>query len=110
MAWVYPMKNVDCKTTIHCLKDVFEKCGETPEKIQTDKGSEFKCNLFTELMQDNNIEHYFSTSDRKCAVVERFNLTIQQLLFKLMANYNTYAWTQLLADAVSYTHLRAHET
>ena len=44
-------------------------------------------------MYENNIVHYFSTSDRKCAVVERFNLTIQQLLYKLMTNYNTYAWT-----------------
>ena len=110
MAWVYPMKNVDCKTTIQCLKDVFEKCGETPEKIQTDKGSEFKCNLFTELLQDNNIEHYFSTSDRKCAVVERFNLTIQQLLYKLMANYNTYAWTKLLPQAMQIYLNRKHST
>ena len=110
MAWVYPMKRVDCKTSIECLKDVFKKCGKPPEKIQTDKGSEFKCNLFSDLMQENNIEHYFSTSDRKCAVVERFNLTIQQLLYKLMANYNTYAWTNLLGHAMEIYLNRKHST
>merc|ERR1711954_19650 len=108
MAWVYPMKKVDCKTAVSCLKDVFEKSGKPPEKIQTDKGSEFKCNLFQSLMQENNIEHYFSTSDRKCAVVERFNLTIQQLLYKLMANYNTYAWTNLSPHAMKIYLNRKH--
>ena len=110
MAWVYPMRNVDCKTTISCLKDVFEKCGELPEKIQTDKGSEFKCKPFQDLMKEHRIEHYFSTSDRKCAVVERFNLTIQQLLYKLMANYHTYAWTNLLSHAMQIYLNRKHKT
>ena len=110
MAWVYPMKRVDCKTSIECLKDVFKKCGKPPEKIQSDKGSEFKCSLFQSLMQENKIEHYYSTSDRKCAVVERFNLTIQQLLYKLMAKYNTYAWTNLLPHAMKIYLNRKHST
>merc|ERR1712173_506486 len=50
------------------------------------------------------------TSDRKCAVVERFNLTIQQLLYKLMANYNTYAWTNLLPHAMKIYLNRKHST
>ena len=110
MAWVYPMKSVDCKTAVSCLRDVFEKCGNPPDKIQTDKGSEFKCNLFRSLMKENKIEHYFSTSDRKCAVVERFNLTIQQLLYKLMAHYHTYAWTKLLPRAMKIYLNRKHST
>ena len=110
MAWVYPMKNVNCKATVSCLKDVFRKCGKIPEKIQTDKGSEFKCTEFKKLMSDNHINHFFSTSDRKCAVVERFNLTIQQLLYELMANYNSYAWTNLLPQAMQIYLNRKHRT
>ena len=97
MAWVYPMRTVKCEVAVACLKDIFSKCGSTPKKIQTDKGSEFKCTAMGTLMADKGIDHYYSYSDRKCAVVERFNLTIQQLLYKLMAKRNTYEWTALLS-------------
>ena len=110
MAWVYPMKNVNCKTAVNCLKDVFEKCNDVPEKIQTDKGSEFKCNEFKNLMIENGINHFFSTSDRKCAVVERFNLTIQQLLYKLMSHHRTYSWTTLIPKAMNIYLNRKHRT
>merc|ERR1711989_263977 len=100
----------DCKTAVSCLKNVSEKCGRPPDKIQTDKGSEFKCNLFRSLMQENKIEHYFSTSDRKCAVVERFNLTIQQLLYKLMSHHRTYSWTTLIPKAMNIYLNRKHRT
>ena len=110
MAWVYPMKNVNCRATVSCLKDVFRKCGKIPEKIQTDKGSEFKCTEFKKLMSDNHINHFFSTSDRKCAVVERFNLTIQQLIYKLMSHHNSYSWTTLLPIAMNIYLNKKHRT
>lgn len=110
MAWVYPMKNVKCDTAVECLQDIFSKCGTLPEKIQTDKGSEFKCRTMKKLMEDNNIVHYYSYSDRKCAVVERFNLTIQQLLYKLMAKKNTFEWTNLLPHAMKIYLNRKHRT
>lgn len=110
MAWVYPMKSITCETAVGYLQDVFTKCGTLPETIQTDKGSEFKCRAMKKLMQDNSIIHYLSYSDRKCAVVERFNLTIQQLLYKLMAKHNTYEWTALLPHAMKIYLNRKHRT
>lgn len=110
MAWVYPMKRVTCNTAVDLLRDVFTKCGTLPETIQTDKGSEFKCASMKALMREKGIQHYLSYSDRKCAVVERFNLTIQQLLYKLMAKHNTYEWTGLLAQAMKIYLNRKHRT
>ena len=110
MAWTYPMKSVTCDTAVECLKDVFSKCGKLPEKIQTDKGSEFKCSSMKRLMDDNNIIHYYSYSDRKCAVVERFNLTIQQLLYKMMTQFRSYEWTKLLPKAMNIYLNRTHRT
>ena len=110
MCWVYPMKTVRCESAVECLKDVFSKCGTLPKKIQTDKGSEFKCKAMKRLMEENDIIHYYSYSDRKCAVVERFNLTIQQLLYKLMAKFNTYEWTKLIPHAMKIYLNRKHKT
>ena len=110
MAWTYPMKTVTCDEAVDCLRDVFSKCGQIPERIQTDKGSEFKCESMKRLIQENDINHYFSYSDKKCAVVERFNLTIQQLLYKLMTQYRTYEWTKLLPQAMKIYLNREHRT
>lgn len=110
MAWVYPMKKVSCDSVVDCLQDLFLKCGTLPQRIQTDKGSEFKCSKIKQLMKDKNINHFFSTTDRKCAAVERFNLTIQQLLYKLMAKENSYEWTKFLQTAMKIYLNRSHRT
>ena len=110
MTWVYPMKKVTCESAVECLRDLFSKCGTLPTKIQTDKGSEFKCQAMKRLMEENGVIHYYSYSERKCAVVERFNLTIQQLLYKLMAKFNTYEWTKLIPHAMKIYLNRKHNT
>ena len=90
MAWVYPMKENKCAVVMECFKDILQKCGEKPERLNTDRGSELICKKFTIFLKENKIHHYLSYSLRKCPVVERFNLTLQRLLYKMMKQNNTY--------------------
>ena len=39
-------------------------------------------------------------SIRKCPVVERFNLTVQQLLYKIMAKNNSLEWVKYIDQAM----------
>ena len=110
MAWVYPLKSNTCKNTLTCFKDILKQCGKKPERLQSDRGSEFKCLKFKKFLKDNDIHHYFSYSYRKCAVIERFNLSIQQLLYKLMAKNNSYEWTTFLDQAMQIYLNRKHTT
>ena len=110
MAWVYPMKANTCENTLICIKDILRKCGNKPERLNTDRGSEFKCREFNKFMEDNDIHHYFSYSIRKCPVVERFNLTIQQLVYKLMSTHNSFEWTKFLDQAMQIYLNRNHRT
>ena len=107
-AWAYPTKNIRCETALNCFKDLFSKLEKLPEKIATDKGSEFKCAAFEKYMKENGIKHYFSQTERKCAMVERFQLTIQQLLYKLMRQYRHKKWTTLLPTAMKIYNSRKH--
>ena len=88
-AWVYKLKNKECKTVMKCFEDILSKCGKKPERVQTDRGSEFVCKAFKKYFKDQGIYHYVSYSDRKCPVIERFNLTIQTLLYKIMDHHST---------------------
>ena len=110
MAWVYPMKDNKCKTVMECFKDIVNKCGDKPQRLNSDRGSELICKLFGKYLKDNNIHHYLSYSLRKCPVVERFNLTIQRLLYKIMRKNNSYEWTKFLDQAMNIYLNRNHRT
>ena len=109
-AWVYPLKSKDCETTKKCFEDILSKCGKQPEKLQTDRGSEFMCAKFKNFLKSRNIHHYVSYSDRKCPVVERFNLTIQQILYKILDKNQSFRWIDFLDKAMKIYNNRKHTT
>ena len=110
MAWVYPMKENKCKVVMECFQDILAKCGEKPERLNTDRGSELICKQFEKYLKDNNIHHYLSYSERKCPVIERFNLTIQRTLYKMMAKHNSFEWTKFISPAMKIYLNRNHRT
>ena len=76
MAWVYPMKENKCANVMKFFEDILSKCGDKPEHLNSDRGSELICKKFSSFLKENNIHHYLSYSLRKCPVIERFNLSI----------------------------------
>ena len=110
MAWIYPLKENTCNNIMNCFKDILSKCGDKPERLNTDRGSEMICKSFESYLKDNNIHHYLSYSLRKCPVIERFNLTIQRLLYKIMAKNNSYEWSKYLDQAMNIYLNRKHRT
>ena len=110
MAWVYPMKDNKCKTVMTCFKDILNKCGGKPERLNSDRGSELICKQFGTFLKENEIHHYLSYSLRKCPVIERFNLSIQSLLYKMMRVNNSYEWVRFLNQAMNIYLNRKHRT
>lgn len=110
MAWVYPMKTNKCSTVMLCFKDILKKCGKKPERLNSDRGSELICKSFEDYLSNENIFHYLSYSLRKCPIVERFNLTIQNLLYKIMARKRSWKWTDYIDQAMKIYLKRKHST
>ena len=110
MVWVYPLKVNNCQNIMACFKDILEKCGDKPKRLNTDRGSEMICKQFRTFLKGKNIHHYLAYSLRKCPVVERFNLTIQQLLYKIMAKNNSLEWVKFIDQAMKIYLNRNHRT
>ena len=110
MAWVYPLRANTCQNVMNSFKDILEKCGKKPERLNTDRGSEMICKQFKQFLERNNIHHYLSYSLRKCPVVERFNLTIQSLLYKIMAQKKSLKWVDFIDQAMKIYLTRKHRT
>ena len=62
MAWVYPIKQNKFAVVMDCLKDILRKCGEPPERLNTDRGSELICTKLTAFLKEQKIHHYLSYS------------------------------------------------
>ena len=110
MTWVFPLKENKCEAILNCFKSILKKCGDKPERLNTDRGSELICKKFNSFLKQNGIHHYLSYSLRKCPVIERFNLTIQQLLYKMMHQNNSLEWVKFLDDAMKIYLNRTHRT
>ena len=73
-------------------------------------GGEFKCEDLEGLLRKYGINHYFSYQDRKCAIIERYNRTLQDLLYKLMKYFHTFNWVKLLKIVEKIYLNRVHTT
>ena len=109
-AWGFPLKDKKCESSMSSFANLLSICGEKPEKLQTDRGSEFICAKFVKYLKTQNIHHYLSYSDRKCPVVERFNLTIQQILYKILDKKQSFKWIDFLEQAFKIYNSRKHST
>jgi len=99
-AWAFPLKNKAGDTIIDAFKTAFES-GRIPKKIHTDQGTEFfnkKAEIFLNKL---NIKLYFINSETKAAIVERFNRTIKERMWRYFTYSNTYKYIDILSDLIN---------
>uniref|UniRef100_A0A1B0DFG5 Integrase catalytic domain-containing protein n=1 Tax=Phlebotomus papatasi TaxID=29031 RepID=A0A1B0DFG5_PHLPP len=63
------------------------------------------------LLKAKNIKQYFSYNPTlKCAVVERFNRTLKQLMYRYFTHTNSLRYIDVLQDLVSSYNNKIHST
>ena len=48
------MKDNKCKTVMGCFQDILTKCGEKPQQLNSDRGSELICKEFKRFLKKKN--------------------------------------------------------
>lgn len=104
-AFVRPLKN---KTAVHVLekfKDILIEAKQKPLMIVMDKGTEFMNTLFQNFCKENNIKLINPQANIHAAYIERFNRTLQTLMYKYMTENETNRYIDVLPKLVqSYNH------
>lgn len=90
------MKNKEKRTSTDAFAKMIKK--RKPRRIQCDKGSEFFNDLFKKLLKDNDIHMYATDSDLKASVVERFNRTLKEKMWRYFTAKGTKKWIDVLPD------------
>ena len=93
--------NYDPSPVIAAFKKIFdERTFEVPERLQTDRGSEFISKRFKVLMREKGIKHILSDAYKPTTqgAVERVNQTIKKILRTHFVMNSTKNWVGVIED------------
>ena len=100
-AWSVPIPNKSMEVVLDGLKQIVKDNQNVyPDKLWTDKGSEFYNKKVKEWCKDNNITLYSTYGKAKSAMVERFNRTIKTKIWAYFIGYNTHNWVDILSEMI----------
>jgi hypothetical protein len=105
-AWAEPMKSKKGTETAKAFEKIMTKAGRQPEKLQTDKGSEFYNKDFKKILNTRCISLYSTESDKKAAIAERCIKEIKKLVYRFMTMNQTNRYIdhlQALMDTYNST-------
>ena len=108
-AWVVPLKDKTGATLVRAFQQIFSE-GRKPLKLQTDKGTEFKNRVVQKFLRDTNVDFFTTENDDiKAAVVERFNRTLKERMWRYFTKTNSTRYLDVLPDLVrTYNHTFHH--
>jgi len=88
-AWARLLKNKRGETVLEAFKSIIESSGK-PKSLCCDRGTEFHNEKFKKYCVENGIILYTSDSSIHGAYIERFNRTLQSLIYKFMTENETH--------------------
>ena len=72
------------------LKEFKRRFGTYPKTAQFDEGKEFHNVGIRNLLKEHDINYFSTSSDRKAAIVKRFNRTLKSSMWKYFYNEGTH--------------------
>jgi len=109
-AWSIPMKNKTGVTTLEALKKIAKESGRLGNHFWVVLGCEFFNRDVTGWLEENNIIRYSTYSEHKSVVVERFNRTLKEMMWKRFTAENTRNWIDMLDTLMHKYNNKFHTT
>ena len=101
--WAVPLKFKSGPEIVRAFRHLWQK--QKPQRLWTDRGSEFKNKDFAQLRREYDVQLYFTDNEEKSCVVERWIRTIKRNMWKYFTANNTWTYTDMLPELVDkYNH------
>ena len=108
-AWVIPLKDKKAIYVKNALEKIIKK--RKPKFLWTDGGTEFYNKLVNDLLNKNNTKLYSTNnSEIKSAVIERFNRTFKNKMYKKFTENNNTILYNILDELVNNYNNKYHST
>ena len=109
-AWIRLLSNKKGETTLKAIKSIMTEMGQQPETVFFDRGKEFVAKIVRDYFKSKNIEVVHPNSKIKAAIVERFNKSLQSLIYKHMSENQTTRYVDKIDDILAVYNNRVHRT
>ncbi len=109
-AWSVPIKDKTGRSITDAFNKVVKSSGRKPEKLWVDQGTEFYNRVFRGWLTENDIEMYSTHNEGKAVVVERFNRTIKEKMWKYFSANNTHKYTDILDNLMGLYNVGYHQS
>lgn len=106
--WARALKNKTAKSVLDAFKSIVANAGKAPQHLWVDKGSEFYNKDFKAYAKKNGFNLYSTYGESKAVVIERFNRTLKEAMFKHFDSTNTREWVDDLEDWIDEYNHRIH--
>ena len=107
-AWSFPLKTKTVKEIKSCFQKIFKE--RKPSYIWSDQESAFFSKEMLQFFKDNNVKIYYTHSDLKAVIIERFNRSLRELMMKSFVKNNNTVWYNILPDLIKTYNNRYHQT
>ena len=109
--WIVPLKNKSANSVVEAFENVFKRSGRIPDRLWTDKGKEFYNEKMRRLLKkNNNIILYSTENEEKSSIVERWNRTMKEKMWKYFTANNTHVYIDVLQKLVDHYNNTYHRS
>ena len=108
-SWVIPLKDKKGINVKNALQKIFKE--RSPKFLWTDRGKEFYNKQVQDLLNENNIKLYSTNNSKiKSSVIERFNRTFKNMMYKKFTENNNTIFYNIIDDLVNEYNNKYHST
>lgn len=109
-AYARPLKNKSGPEVTKAMKSILNSMPERIKKLHVDMGKEFYNDSMSKMLRKRNISIYSTFSVKKAAIVERFNRTLKNKMWRMFSLRGTYKWIDILSQLIDDYNDTKHRT
>ena len=107
-SWSFPIKSKKISDIKPCFEKIFKQ--RKPKYIWSDQESAFFSKEMLKFLEDHNIKIYYTHSNLKAVVIERFNRSLRELMMKSFVKNNSTVWYNILPELIKTYNNRYQRT
>lgn len=107
--WTRPLKTKTGKEVSEAFQSIFAE-GRVPQKIRTDRGTEFTNKTAQQTFQRHGVKHFLTNNEVKANYSERAIRTLKLRLKRYETWKQTHKWKDIIGDITSSYNNTYHRT
>lgn len=107
-AWAKAIVNKTSHEVLSAFKNILSQAGDPPVTLVTDKGLEMRNKSFINFCKTRKINFFHNDTSSHASYIERFNRTLQNLIYKYLTEFETKRYIDKLSFFMESYNNRIH--